>query len=121
MPRRTTSPVMRLSVPRWSSSPQRPRLETRAASFSSSGGSGMAARYRAVVLPSGGRRMPAETDPHRCTLMAWPPDVPQCIYTTEQLEPARDVYAEIARTIARFEPVVLAVAPDDADDAKTRV
>jgi len=65
--------------------------------------------------------MPAETDPHRCTLMAWPPGVPQCIFTAEQLEPARDVYAEIARTIARYEPVVLAVAPDDVDDAKTRV
>jgi agmatine deiminase len=80
----------------------------------------MAARYRAVVSHSGDRRMPAETDPHRCTLMAWPPDVPQCIYSAEQLEPARDAYAEIARTIARFEPVVLAVAPDDVDDAKTR-
>jgi agmatine deiminase len=65
--------------------------------------------------------MPAETDPHRCTLMAWPPDVPQCIYTPDQLEPARDVYAEIARAIARFEPVVLAVAPDDVDAAKARV
>jgi agmatine deiminase len=65
--------------------------------------------------------MPAETDPHRCTLMAWPPDVPQCIYTPAQLEPARDAYAEIARTIARFEPVVLAVAPDDVGRAKDRV
>jgi agmatine deiminase len=53
--------------------------------------------------------------------MAWPPGVPQCIFTAEQLEPARDVYAEIARTIARFEPVVLAVTPDDVDDAKARV
>jgi agmatine deiminase len=65
--------------------------------------------------------MPAETDPHRCTLMAWPPDVPQCIYTPAQLEPARDAYAEIARTIAQFEPVLLAVAPDDVDSAKARV
>lgn len=65
--------------------------------------------------------MPAETDPHRCTLMAWPPDVPQCIYTPDQLEPARDVYAEIARAVSRFEPVVLAVAPEDVEDAKIRV
>jgi agmatine deiminase len=65
--------------------------------------------------------MPAETDPHRCTLMAWPPDVPQCIYSPDQLEPARDVYAEIARAIARFEPVVVAVAPEDVDGAKARV
>src|SRR5262245_4894603 len=120
-PRCTTSAVMRLRVPRWSSSPQRPRLETRAANFSSSGVSGMAARYLACVSLPGGRRMPAETDPHRCTLMAWPPDVPQCIYTPEQLEPARDAYAEIARAIARFEPVALAVAPSDLDGAKARV
>src|SRR5437870_5813399 len=32
--------------------------------------------------------MPAETEPHRRTLMAWPPDVPQCIVTPEPLEPA---------------------------------
>jgi agmatine deiminase len=65
--------------------------------------------------------MPAETEPHRCTLIAWPPDVPQCIYTPEQLEPARDIYARIARMIASYEPVVLVVASDDVDSTKTRV
>jgi agmatine deiminase len=62
--------------------------------------------------------MPAETEPHRCTLMAWPPDVPQCIYTPDQIEPARAVYAEIARVIASFEPVLVAVAPDDVPSAR---
>ena len=61
--------------------------------------------------------MPAETDPHRRTLMAWPPDVPQCIFTPDQLEPARRVFAEIARTIAAYEPVTLVVRPDDIASA----
>lgn len=61
--------------------------------------------------------MPAETEPHRRTLIAWPPDVPQCIYTPDQLEPARAVYAEIAREIAVHEPVTLVVRPDDVPSA----
>jgi agmatine deiminase len=65
--------------------------------------------------------MPAETEPHRRTLMAWPPDVPQCIFTPEQLEPARAVYAEIARAIAAFEPVTLVVRPEDVAGATQRV
>jgi agmatine deiminase len=65
--------------------------------------------------------MPAETEPHRRTLMAWPPDVPQCIFTPEQLEPARVVYAEIARAIARYELVTLVVRPDDIASAIEQV
>ena len=61
--------------------------------------------------------MPAETEPHRRTLMAWPPDVPQCIFTPEQLEPARVDYAEIARAIVRYEPVTLVVRPGDIASA----
>ncbi len=61
--------------------------------------------------------MPSESEPHRCTLMAWPPDLPQCIYTPEQLQPARAAYAQIARALARYEPVTLVVAPDDVASA----
>jgi agmatine deiminase len=61
--------------------------------------------------------MPAETDPHRCTLVAWPPDVPQCIYTPDQLEPARLAHAEIVRAVAEHEPVTLVVRPGDVDSA----
>ena len=61
--------------------------------------------------------MPAETEPHDRTLMAWPPDVPQCIFTPQQLEPARAVYAEIARAIARYEPVTMVVRPGDVASA----
>jgi len=65
--------------------------------------------------------MPAESETHRCTLLAWPPDTPQCIYTPEQLEPARAAYAEIVRAIAEFEPVVVVARPDDAASAKEAV
>jgi agmatine deiminase len=62
--------------------------------------------------------MPAETEPHRCTLVAWPPDVPQCIYTPDQLEPARVAHAGIVRAIAEHEPVTLVVHPGDVDSAR---
>jgi len=65
--------------------------------------------------------MPAETEPHRCTLMAWPPDVPQCIYKPDQLEPARLAYAQIARAIAAHEPVTLVAHPDDLASAVDQV
>ena len=91
-PRSTASGVMRFSVPRWSSAPQRPQFETRAANCSRSAVSGMggtlACRRASASAPVGVVAMPAETDPHQRTLMAWPPDVPQCIFTPDQLEPA---------------------------------
>jgi agmatine deiminase len=65
--------------------------------------------------------MPAETEPHRLTLMAWPPDVPQCIFTPDQLEPARSDYAAIVRAIARHEPVTLVARPDDVAGAAAHV
>jgi agmatine deiminase len=65
--------------------------------------------------------MPAETEPHARTLVAWPPDVPQCIFTPTQLEPARRVYAEVVRAIAEFEPVTLVARPDDVASARELV
>ena len=65
--------------------------------------------------------MPAETDPHQRTLMAWPPDVPQCIFTPDQLEPARSAYADIVRAIADHEPVSLVVRPDEVASASAYV
>src|SRR5438045_8622050 len=95
---------MRLSVPRWSSAPHRPQFDTRAANCSSSAVSGMGARYLAVVSLPSGCRMPAESAPHRLTLLAWPPDVPQCVFTPDQLEPARRGAAADERAIASHEP-----------------
>ncbi|ODS54663.1 MAG: agmatine deiminase [Acidobacteria bacterium SCN 69-37] len=56
-------------------------------------------------------RMPAEWEPHRATWIAWPhhePDWPG------KLEAIPWVYAEIARLIARHEPVEILCASDEA-------
>lgn len=53
--------------------------------------------------------------------MAWPPDVPQCIFTPDQLEPARRAYAEVARAIAGYEPVTVVARPDDVASATALV
>jgi agmatine deiminase len=65
--------------------------------------------------------MPAETVPHERTLIAWPPDVDQCIFTPDRLGAARDDYATIVRTIAAYEPVTLVVRPDDLRNAQDLV
>jgi agmatine deiminase len=65
--------------------------------------------------------MPAETDPHERTLMVWPPDVDPCIFTPDQLGPARADYATIVRSIAEYEPVTLVVRPDDVGSARELV
>ncbi len=64
-----------------------------------------------------GFRMPAEWAPHQCCLMAWP--------TRRSLwgglfEQAKLDYAEIARTIAGFEPVVMICRPGDASEVRNR-
>jgi agmatine deiminase len=61
--------------------------------------------------------MPAETDRHERTLIAWPPSVAQCIFVPDQLGPARTVYAAVVRSIAEHEPVTLVVHPDDVASA----
>jgi agmatine deiminase len=63
--------------------------------------------------------MPAETTRHERTLMAWPTVGIAAIglWGDAGLDGARAVYAEIAQTIARYEPVTMVAAPDDADGA----
>jgi agmatine deiminase len=63
--------------------------------------------------------MPAETDRHERTMMAWP-----TVWMAEiglwgdaGLAGAQSVYAEIAGTIAHREPVTMVAAPDDAETA----
>lgn len=68
-----------------------------------------------------GSRVPAETDPHARTLMAWPTAFRRDALWHDQLEVARAVHAEIAGQIARFEPVLLVADPAEADDARRRV
>jgi agmatine deiminase len=66
--------------------------------------------------------MPAETDRHERTLMAWPTAAMAEVglWGDAGLRGARDVYATIANAICAFEPLTMVAAPDDADDARRR-
>lgn len=64
--------------------------------------------------------MPAEWSPHARTLMAWPTARRRDALWHALLEPARDEYAQIARTIACYEPVTMVADPREADDARDR-
>jgi agmatine deiminase len=66
-------------------------------------------------------RMPAETDRHERTLMAWPTATRREELWRDHLEPARDHYAMIAMTIAAYEPVLLVVDPGDIAGARERI
>lgn len=65
--------------------------------------------------------MPAETARHERTLMAWPTVAMAAsgLWGDAGLTGARSVYAGIAQTIARHEPVTMVAAPSDAGDART--
>jgi agmatine deiminase len=63
--------------------------------------------------------MPAETDRHERTLMAWPTVAMADIglWGDAGLDGARAVYAQVAQTIATREPITMVAAPADATDA----
>lgn len=60
-----------------------------------------------------GFRMPAEWEPHQCCFMAWPT---RKSLWGELFEQAKRDYADVARAIAAFEPVVMICRPGDAAD-----
>lgn len=62
-----------------------------------------------------GFKMPGEWAPHARCWMAWPcrPET----WPPEGIDPARDTYAEVARAIARFEPVTMICDPEDVAEA----
>ncbi|GAA1959994.1 agmatine deiminase family protein [Catenulispora subtropica] len=62
-------------------------------------------------------RMPAEWAEHEGTLMAWPtrPDLWGAV-----LEDAKGEYAEVAKAIARFEPVLMVAPPGAGAEARIR-
>jgi agmatine deiminase len=64
--------------------------------------------------------MPAETARHERTLMAWPTVAMAAIglWGEAGLDGARAVYGEIARSIARREPVTMVAAPADVPSAE---
>ena len=63
------------------------------------------------------RRMPAEWERHERCLMAWPA---RAELWGGLLEQAKDDYATIAATIARYEPVLMLARPGDAGEARQR-
>ena len=63
-------------------------------------------------------RMPAEWDRHEATWMAWPTDGPSAAdLDADGLAAMRSAWAAVARAVARFEPVRMAVDPADLDGA----
>jgi len=60
--------------------------------------------------------MPAETDPHERTLMAWPTRTREHTLWNGHLVEARRAWAEVATAIAPFEPVTMVVRPGELDD-----
>ena len=65
--------------------------------------------------------MPAETDQHGLTHIAWPTTTRRDQLWGDQLDAARDLHALVAHAIARFEPVLLVADPNDADDVAGHV
>lgn len=63
--------------------------------------------------------MPAEWAPHEMTLVAWPQREEAWRGTT--IEEARDSHAEVVAAISEFEPVLLVVSPEHAENARSRV
>ncbi|MFC3741611.1 agmatine deiminase family protein [Paractinoplanes deccanensis] len=55
--------------------------------------------------------MPAETEPHDCTWMAWPSAGYTLGDTEADADDARRAWAEVALAVARFEPVRMVVDP----------
>lgn len=62
-----------------------------------------------------GFRMPAEYEPHRGCWMLWPVRADNW---REAAQPAQRVFAQLAHTIARFEPVRVGVVPEQFEVAR---
>lgn len=78
-------------------------------------------RTAALDTVPAGSRVPAETDPHERTLIAWPTESRREQLWGDQLNAARQLHALLAHVIARFEPVLLVADPADFDDAARHV
>ncbi|MFF1909794.1 agmatine/peptidylarginine deiminase [Kitasatospora sp. NPDC058218] len=74
------------------------------------------ASARAATAPSGARlTLPAETDRHARTFMAWP--ALRSVWQ-DQLSAVRRDIATVAHEISRYEPVVVLARPEQAADAR---
>jgi agmatine deiminase len=65
--------------------------------------------------------MPAETEPHERTWMAWPSQGYTLGDTEAEAREARETWAAVARAVAEFEPVSLVVTPGDEPVAREHV
>ena len=73
----------------------------------------------AVTTPrAAGYHMPAEYEPHDRCLMAWPTSTRRQVWGPYYTH-AEASYAAVARAIARFEPVLMVVRPEDAAAARS--
>ncbi|HWS37491.1 MAG TPA: agmatine deiminase family protein [Actinoplanes sp.] len=68
-----------------------------------------------LAAAGGGWRMPAESEPHDCTWMAWP----SAGYADG--DAARDAWAAVALAVAEFEPVRMVVDPGAVAGARDRL
>jgi agmatine deiminase len=59
--------------------------------------------------------MPGEFEPHQRTVIAWP--TRDELYPGSLMAEARAAHAELARAIARYEPVTMIASPPDVDTA----
>ena len=76
----------------------------------------MALRVSFLVTDSLHQYMPAEFAPHERTIMCWPA---RAEIWGAQWREAEDAYAEVANTIAQFEPVTMVVDPKHAERAES--
>jgi agmatine deiminase len=67
-----------------------------------------------------GSQMPPEWAPHERTVMAWPTTARVDQLWHGELDAARDAHATVARSIARFEPVLVIANAGDVEDAARR-
>lgn len=72
----------------------------------------------ATPTETGRWRMPAETDRHDCTWMAWPSSGYTLGATPSQADEARSTWAAVAHAIVDFEPVRMVVDPSAVDQAR---
>lgn len=66
-------------------------------------------------------RMPAETERHSCTWMAWPSTGYTLGESAADAEEARATWAEVAHAVAEFEPVRMVADPEAARLARARL
>lgn len=81
---------------------------------------GLGGLFAAAAAPPGLLRLPrplwpAEWEPHAGCLMSWPH---RFGFYGPLLKPMKSQYAEVARTIAQFEPVLLVAHPGHVQEAR---